>query len=500
MRESGILFHLTSLDSPYGIGTIGEKAYEFIQFLKKSGVNIWQILPIGHTSYGDSPYQTFSAFAGNPYLIDLDILVSKGYLLKEDIEKYLNINQTKVDYEFLYNTRYILFEKAYNNFLKGISSEDISSEYLSFKDNNSFWLDDYALFMALKYKHNGLPWNMWQEEYKKHNLNALKDFQENNEKEVDFWKFLQYEFYTQWQNLKKYASDNNIKIIGDVPIYVAYDSVDVWAHSEDFLMKDDLTLDVVAGVPPDYFSETGQLWGNPIYDYVKMEKDEFSWWIQRIKSSLELFDYVRIDHFRGFEAYYAIPNGEKTAKNGKWYKGPGMKLFNKVKEKLGEVNIIAEDLGLLTEEVYKLLEDSGFPGMKILQFAFDPYNDNPYLPHNSIKNCIYYTGTHDNMTLREWVKSLNGNLKDYVYDYCKVNSEMVNSEEELCDTLIRIALGTSAEKVIIPLTDYLMLGKEGRMNIPSTSYGNWTYRLNRELDETLAHRIYKLNKLYKRTI
>lgn len=509
MRESGILLHITSLDSPYGIGTIGQKAYEFIDFLKKSGVNLWQILPIGHTSYGDSPYQTFSAFAGNPYLIDLDILVSKGYLLEEDVICYKDINQEKVNYEFLYNTRYKLFEKAYENFLKCYLNH--KTKYLSFKEQNKFWLDDYALFMALKYANNGMPWYKWGEDYKKHNHDKLVLFKQSNEKKVDFWKYIQFEFYEEWEVLKNYAKKNNVKIIGDVPIYVAYDSVDIWAHPEEFLVKEDLTLDVVAGVPPDYFSETGQLWGNPLYNYESMEKNGFSWWIQRIKSSLELFDYVRIDHFRGFEAYYAIPNGEKTAKNGKWIKGPGMKLFSKVKEELGEVNIIAEDLGLLTEEVYKLLDDCGFPGMKILQFAFDPYNDNPYLPHNVIENCIYYTGTHDNMTLMEWIKSLEGETKKYVYEYCDVNPSNEKAEEMLLKTLIRIALGTSASKVIIPLTDYLMLGKEGRMNTPSTSYGNWTYRLNGALDkqtvskETIDSKktivsleIKHLNKLYKR--
>ncbi len=495
MRESGILLHITSLDSPYGIGTVGQKAYEFVDFLKKSGIYIWQILPIGHTSYGDSPYQTFSAFAGNPYLIDLDILVSKGYILEEDILEYKNINQDKVDYEFLYNTRYILFEKAFANFSKKNEKNQLFND---FKEENDFWLDDYALFMALKYKYNGLPWYEWEEEYKKHDYTFLEAFRQSHKKNVEFWKFIQFEFYNEWHELKKYANANCVKIVGDVPIYVAHDSVDVWAHSENFLVKDDLSLDVVAGVPPDYFSETGQLWGNPIYNYNIMEKNDFCWWIQRIESSLELFDYVRIDHFRGFEAYYVIPSYEKTALNGKWIKGPGMKLFNKVYEKLGKVNIIAEDLGLLTAEVHKLLEDSGFPGMKILQFAFDPHNDNLYLPHNSIKNCVYYTGTHDNMTLMEWIKSLQGEEKEYVYAYCDVSPNENNSEEELCNRLIRIALSTSADKVIIPLTDYLMLGKEGRMNTPSTSYGNWTYRLNRNLDNTLSEKIYQLNKLYKR--
>lgn len=493
MRKSGILLHITSLDSPYGVGTIGKNAYEFIDFLNKANVKCWQILPIGHTSFGDSPYQTFSAFAGNPYMIDLDILVSDGLLSKEDVLPS-KVKCEKVDYEKLYNTRFILFEKAFDRFIRIHKSH----EYEKFKEDNKYWLNDYALFMTLKNRYQGAPWFMWDDNYKFRKTEALNDFSLFHEKEIEYWKFIQYEFFKQWRVLKKYAITNNVEIIGDLPIYVAYDSVDVWAEPTNFLIKDDLTLDVVAGVPPDYFSQDGQLWGNPIYNYEKMKEDNYSWWIKRIEKAFELFDCVRIDHFRGFEAYYAIPSSEKTAKNGKWYKGPGIELFNEIRKQLGDKKIIAEDLGLLTKEVYELLDACKFPGMKILQFAFDPYNDNPYLPHNAIKNSIYYTGTHDNMTLKEWIDSLEGAQKDYVFEYCNVDKNEKDANDKLIDVLIRIALATSSDTCIIPLTDYLKLDSKGRMNVPSKAYGNWTYRITSPLTEKLASYINKLNKTYKR--
>ena len=493
MRKSGILLHITSLDSPYGIGTIGKSAFDFIDFLNRSKVKCWQILPIGHTSFGDSPYQTFSAFAGNPYMIDLDALVTEGLLTTEEVLPF-KVNVGKVDYENLYNTRFSLFSKAFTRFFKIHKNK----EYEDFKDKNSYWLDDYALFMTLKNKYHGAPWFMWDDEYKFRNEQALTEFSLFHNEKIEYWKFIQYEFFKQWDKLKKYASKNDIEIIGDLPIYVAYDSVDFWAEPTNFLVKDDLTLDVVAGVPPDYFSQDGQLWGNPIYDYKKMEKDNYTWWIRRIDKAFSLFDYVRIDHFRGFEAYYAIDAKAKNARDGRWHKGPGIALFEEIRRQLGDKKIIAEDLGLLTKEVYELLEATGFPGMKILQFAFDPYNDNPYLPHNTIKNSIYYTGTHDNMTLREWIESLEGLQKDYVYEYCNVNKNEKDADDKLLDALIRIALGTSSDMCIIPLTDYLKLGSKGRMNTPSKAYGNWTFRVTEPLTEELSEYIYKLNKIYKR--
>lgn len=496
MRQSGILLHITSLDSPYGIGTIGKKAYEFIDFLRDSNQKYWQILPIGHTSFGDSPYQTFSAFAGNPYFIDLDILIEEKLLKEDEVSDIKFVNQEKVDYAFLYHTRYDLFQKAYDRFDKFHSK----LEFNTFINDNKDWLDDYALFMSLKTSFKGMPWYMWDEGYKFRKQDYINNYIICHEKQIDYWKFIQFEFFKQWKKLKLYALNNKIEIIGDIPIYVAYDSADVWSNPHNFLVDDDLVLDVVSGVPPDYFSETGQLWGNPIYNYELMKKDGFSWWIRRVEKAFELFDYVRIDHFRGFESYYAIKSGETTAINGKWYKGPGYDLFKCIKEKLGDKKIIAEDLGFLTEEVYDLLKETGFPGMKILQFAFDPYNDNPYLPHNSIPNCVYYTGTHDNMTLYEFVQTLEGKQKDYVYNYCNVKFDEDNNIDKVCDTLIRIALSTNSNMVIIPLTDYLHVDKRGRMNTPSLSYGNWTYRINRRLEKENINYIKELTSIYKRNL
>lgn len=496
MRKSGILLHITSLDSPYGIGTLGKSSFDFIDFLKKSGLKYWQILPCGHTSYGDSPYQTFSAFALNPYLLDLDILISKGYLLKEDVVIFENKHNDKVDYGFLYETRYPLFKKAYNNFLENCKKDiNLQNEYKKFVNDNYFWLDDYSLFMAIKSYFKGNPWYLWPDDYKKRDKNVIKEFKENNQEIIEFYYFIQFELFNEWQSLKEYATLKEIEIIGDIPIYVAYDSADIWSTPNNFLTDENLNLDVVSGVPPDYFSIDGQLWGNPIYNYEEMKKNNYSWWKMRIEKAFELYDYVRIDHFRGFASFYAIKATETTAKNGKWYKGPGYKLFEEIKNK----KIIAEDLGLLTDDVYELLEKCQFPGMKILQFAFDPNNDNPYLPHNSINNSIYYTGTHDNMTLKEWVLSLTGDEKKYVYDYCYMNNYHYNNfEDELCDRLIRIALSTSSKIVIIPLTDYLKLDGKARMNVPSKKEGNWTYRLNTKLDDELSKYIYNLNKIYKR--
>lgn len=487
MRKSGILFPITSLPSPYGIGTMGKVAYKFIDFLNMAKQSYWQVLPLGPTSFGDSPYQTFSAFAGNPYLIDLQMLVDDGYLEIEEIDKYYHL-PLSIDYGYLYEWRFDVLHKAYIRFLK-------DEEYFKFvSQNDALWLNNYALFMALKKCHNDCSWQEWKQEYKYYNPEILQKFYLKNQDEVDFWKFIQYIFFKQWKKLKEYANQSNVEIIGDVPIYVALDSADVWANPNYFQLDENLKPTRVAGCPPDDFAKTGQLWGNPLYNYPLMEKEGFSWWINRMKSAFCLFDVVRIDHFRGFEAYYSIPAEDETAEYGKWVKGPGMKLFKKLKEELGELRIIAEDLGFLTEKVHALLKKTGFPGMKILEFAFDPKSDSAYLPHNHIKHCVVYTGTHDNMPIRAWFNTLNDVEKHFVREYL-----MITSDDKVCDQMVRCALESVADLVIIPIQDYLGLGIETRINTPSTKENNWTYRLDESyLSNELALYIAFLTKLYRR--
>lgn len=488
MRKSGILLPITSLPSPYGIGTMGKCAYQFIDFLHQAKQSYWQVLPLGPTSFGDSPYQTFSAFAGNPYLIDLDMLVEEGYLMNEEISTYAQL-PLSIDYGYLYAWRFDVLYKAYRRFVKHDAYHQFVNQY------DTLWLNDYALFMALKKVQHDSSWQDWKQEYKVYNLENLNEFYLENQDEVEFWKFIQYMFFKQWQKLKQYANQQNVEIIGDVPIYVALDSADVWANSKYFQLDENLKPSRVAGCPPDAFSKTGQLWGNPLYDYRYMEKDGFSWWIKRMKSAFELFDVVRIDHFRGFEAYYSIPAADKTAENGKWIKGPGMKLFNKLKEELGELRIIAEDLGFLTEKVYALLKKTGFPGMKVLEFAFDPKGDSAYLPHNHMKHCVVYTGTHDNMPIRAWFHTLNDIEKHYVREYL-----MLTSDDKICDQMVRCALESVADLAIIPIQDYLGLGLDSRINTPSTKENNWTYRIDaRYLSNELAVYIAFLTDLYRRT-
>lgn len=489
MRRSGILMHISSLPSKYGIGTLGKEAYNFVDFLNKAGQTYWQVLPIGQTSYGDSPYQTFSCYAGNPYFIDLDLLKEDGLLTSEEL-KSSDIEVRNVDYGWVYNSRYSLLRRAFSRF-------NIDENYKHFLSINNWWLNDYSLFMSIKNKQESKCWSEWDEVYKKRDIVAINRFMAENVTEIEFWCFVQYEFFKQWNNLKEYANKKNVKIIGDMPIYVAYDSCDVWSDPKSWLLDEDLLPRMVAGVPPDYFSETGQLWGNPIYDYKKMKEDGYSFWIKRIEEAFKLFDVVRIDHFRGFEAYFGIPYGDKDAKGGKWYKGPNIELFKAIESKLGKKEIIAEDLGLLTEEVYKMLDLTGYPGMRILQFAFNPYDDNNYLPHNYKNNCICYTGTHDNMTCLEWVESLKGEEKQFVYNYANVQNE--DSSKDIVFKLIRLLFASCSDTVIIPINDYLGLGIEGRMNVPSVLGGNWSWRIDKDaLTKELSDKIYLLTKTYRR--
>ncbi|MDD4076759.1 MAG: 4-alpha-glucanotransferase [Bacilli bacterium] len=490
MRASGILLHVSSLPGGYGIGTLGKEAYRFVDFLSKANQKYWQVLPLGPTSFGDSPYQTFSAFAGNPYFIDLDLLVEDDLLTTDDCRILMTKPIDKVDYAHQYRYRILMLKKAYNQFVHNTQL----SEFYDFKLKHSDWLEDYALFMAIKYQKPEADWSKWKPEYKNRNKRALALFANSHHQEIDFWKFVQYKFFMQWLRLKEYANAHNVQIIGDMPIYVSYDSADVWARPEYWQLDEGLKPTVVAGVPPDFYAKTGQLWGNPIYDYDLMEQDGFSWWIKRMKSGFEIFDVIRIDHFRGFEAYYAVPTPAKDATNGQWIKGPGYKLFSHLKAVLGNGKIIAEDLGFLTPSVYELLAACGYPGMKILQFGFDHREDSEYAPHNYSYNSVAYPGTHDNSTLKGWLKNLNKEDYRYFCDYMQVKNR-----RKAVDRAIIECFKSPCWLSIIPIQDYLRLDDRARFNIPSTLGGNWVWRLKPGiLTEKLAARIRRLTRLYRR--
>ncbi len=488
MRKSGILMHISSLPSDYGIGTMGKEAYRFIDFLKNSNQKYWQVLPVNPTSYGDSPYQSPSAFAGNPYFIDPDILIEKGLLKKHEVDNYFfGADERCVNYELLFQNRYPMLRTAYSRFEK-------NEDFYSFCNENSLWLDEFALFMSMKEENHYRSWIYWEEAYKNHDVDTINEAKKRLSHTIDFYKFLQYEFFLEWSDMKKYANDNGIEIIGDMPIYVALDSAEVWSMPHLFQMNEEHMPINVAGCPPDFFSEKGQFWGNPLYRWDVMERENYNWWIERIKLSQKLFDKMRIDHFRGFESYYSIDFEKADATVGVWEKGPGMKLFNKVKECLGEVNIIAEDLGFLTEEVHDLLRESGYPGMKILQFAFDPHGDSAYLLHNHIPKSVLYTGTHDNDTTRGWYESLKDEEKQFVNDYLRIKDK-----SEVSNALICTALSSVCEMAIIPIQDYLDLGGEARMNIPSTLGGNWQFRIKKDdINKKLEEKIAKMTKTYRR--
>ncbi len=491
-RGSGILMHIASLPGKYGIGTFGKSAYEFCDFLEKSGQKYWQILPLGQTSYGDSPYQAFSAFAGNPYFIDLDILQEKGLLSKEDYENVnFGENPEVIDYGLMFTEKMKVLRKAYSNFkIEGNES------FKSFELEEEKWLDDYSLFMALKYNFNFISWSFWDEKIKKHDEECLDKYRNELEDDINYWKFIQYEFFGQWKKLKKYANEKNIKIIGDIPIYLANDSADVWSNPKVFLLNEE-TFDPikVSGCPPDAFSDTGQLWGNPIYDWDYLEDNDYEWWINRIDASLKLYDVLRIDHFRGFEAYWAVPYGEKTAENGEWVKGPGIKLFNAIKDKLGEIDIIAEDLGYLTQETLDFKKETGFPGMKIIQFAFGSDSRNPYLPHNYEMNCVAYTGTHDNDTVRGWLE-VSGSEEEVERAVEYFN---LTKEEGYNWGIIRGIWSSVARTSIGVMQDFLNLGNEARINKPSTLASNWSWRAKDDVfTNDLAKKIYRLTKIYGR--
>ena len=494
MRKSGILLPISSLPSKYGIGAFSKEAYEFVDFLKAAGQKLWQILPLGPTSYGDSPYQSFSTFAGNPYFIDLEALVSEGLLTGQDCEEKDWVSHPEyVDYEKIYNSRFEVlskaFDKAFGEF--GYASKP---EYVAFVKENAFWLEDYALFMAIKDANEGKSFTLWADDLRLRKESTMEECKAKYAKEMELYKFQQYLFQTQWKKLKAYANENGIEIVGDIPIYVSADSADVWANPKLFQLTEDGLPKSVAGCPPDAFSATGQLWGNPIYDWDYHKETDYKWWMQRIAFCYELYDVLRIDHFRGFDEFWSIPYGDPTAVNGKWVKGPGYDLFATMKKVLGDKAVIAEDLGFMTDTVIELVEKTGFPGMKVLQFAFDSREESDYLPHNYVRNSVVYTGTHDNDTTLSWYAQLPSDDKALADEYLQITDD-----KDLVWKFIRSALGSVADTAIIPMQDYLGLGGEARINTPSTLGINWKWRMKAgATTDELAARIKKETVLFGR--
>ena len=490
MRTSGVLMPISSLPSPYGIGTMGKQAKKFVDFLDKAGQKYWQILPICPTSYGDSPYQSFSSFAGNPYFIDLEYLCKDKLLTKKECGSFdWGGSEKYIDYGIMYISRYKLLKKAYARFVK-----NIPDDYEQFCKTEAEWLDEYALFMALKDANDGVAWFEWDEDLKKRKPEAIDAAKKEYADDIKFYKMLQYLFFKQWRQLKAYANSKNIEIIGDVPIYVAGDSADVWANPKQFYLDEDLNPIEVAGCPPDAFSADGQLWGNPLFRWDVMKKDGYTWWTKRISAMADLYDIIRIDHFRGFDSYYAIPAEDDTAKNGEWKEGPGMDLFKVLEKKLGKLPIIVEDLGFLTPSVIKLLKDSGFPGMKVVQFAFDSREDSDYLPHNYPKNCVVYTGTHDNDTVMGWMKTAPKSAVKFAKEYLNLTKE-----EGYNWGMMRAAWSSVADMAIVPMQDILGLGSEARINTPSTIGENWKWRATADqIDNSIAKKLRKCMKMYAR--
>ena len=491
-RTSGILLHPTSLPGRFGIGDLGEAAYRFVDFLADSRQQLWQIMPLGPTSYGDSPYQALSAFAGNPLLINLERLVEEHCLAPWDFDGAPVFSEDVVDYGPVINFKQGLLRLSYENF-KNNASPTQKAALAAFKKQQQSWLQDYALFVALKDQHGGASWNSWEAEIATRQPAALAHWRDELHDLVGYHEYTQFIFHQQWSNLKAYANQRGMRIVGDIPIFVAYDSADTWAHQELFYCDAQGKPTQVAGVPPDYFSATGQLWGNPLYRWEAMAKDGYAWWVARFKALLQLVDMVRLDHFRGFEAYWAVPAGEETAINGKWVKGPGRELFRAIEKALGAIPIIAEDLGLITPEVEALREELGYPGMKVLQFAFGGEADHAYLPHNYGRNCVVYTGTHDNDTTLGWMNTASEQERMNVGSYTGGRGEEVNWE------LIRLALMSVANTAIFPLQDVLGIGSEGRMNTPGRASGNWGWRYKQELLSTATReRLKTLTEIYGR--
>ena len=498
MRESGILMPVSSLPGPYGIGCFGAEALKFVDFLAAAGQHIWQLLPLSPTGYGDSPYQSCSAFAGNPYFIDLDALKADGLLTAAQLKaEPWGTDPLSVDYGTLYTSRYKVLRAAYAAWREKYAgrfgcAHYYPDDYYAFTLTNESWLNDYALYMALKTANGMKSWAEWPREYRLRDAGALAEFAAGQEEEIGFWKFLQYEFAVQWKKVKDYANEKGIKILGDIPIYVSADSVDAWVGGELFELDAQGGFARVAGCPPDYFSADGQLWGNPLYNWQYHKQTGYAWWVRRVRHALGIYDLLRIDHFRGFDTYWAIPAGSPTARTGKWENGPGMDLFRALEAALGKLPIIAEDLGDLVPSVRKLLADSTFPGMKVLQFAFGG-GDNEYLPHNHVKNSVVYPGTHDNTTLTDWwVNAAPAKEKANAAAYlhltpCKPTAKEVAAvrTDAARIALLRAALGSVADRAIIPMADWLGLGAEAHLNTPGKLGGNWAWRAAEGFDTAL---------------
>ena len=492
-RQSGVLMHISSLPGKYGIGSFGQSAYDFVDFLVRTKQRYWQILPLGTTSYGDSPYQSFSAFAGNTYFIDFDILIEEGLLNESDVKGAdFGDNPRKVDYAKIFDARRPIMEKAVARFLKA----DDLSDYESFVEQNAAWLEVFAEYMAIKEHFDNLAWTEWPDEaIRRREAASLASYREKLADKLTYHRVTQYLFFKQWLRLKAYANEHHIEIVGDMPIYVAADSADVWAQPHFFKTDAVGKPTCVAGCPPDEFSETGQLWGNPIYDWEAMDKDGYAWWIERLRESFKIYDIVRIDHFRGFESYWEVPAGSETSASGKWVKGPDYKLFAAVKEALGDLNIIAEDLGFMTDEVIELRERTGFPGMKILQFAFNPDDESIDSPHLAPNNSVMYTGTHDNNTVLGWYKDeIDDATRQYMAQYTNRKEY-----ETVPHAMLRTIFASVSFMAIATMQDLLELDSAARMNYPSTIGGNWTWRMTaEELNPIVEGELYSLTKTYRR--
>lgn len=491
-RSSGIILHPTSLPGSYGIGDIGPEAFQWIDFLAETGCALWQVLPLGPTGYGDSPYQCFSAFAGNPYLISPDLLIKDGLLYPDDLSDHPSFPENRVDYGVVIPWKLSLLDRSYDRFLHA-SSAELKAKYEHFKADQMNWLDDFALFMALKETHAGAPWPTWESPLRDRQAQAIAETRQKLASLIERQKYRQFLFFQQWGSLREYARKKGIQIIGDIPIFVAHDSADVWAHPELFFLDSAGKPTVVAGVPPDYFSATGQLWGNPLYRWKIHRTTGYAWWLDRIQAVLSLVDFIRLDHFRGFAGYWEVPGNATTAIKGKWKKGPGAHFFSVVKKALGNLPILAEDLGVITPDVEAIRDGFGLPGMKILQFAFDAGPENKFLPHNYLPNCVAYTGTHDNDTVLGWYQRVPEAEKDYYRRYTDRDGSQVSWD------LIRGVWSSVAMFAIAPLQDFMELDNAARMNYPGNPSGNWTWRfVKNDVDENLSLRILDLNKVYGR--
>lgn len=528
-RNAGILMAISSLPSPYGIGTLGKEAYEFVDFVRDSNHKYWQVLPVGPTTYGDSPYQPYSAFAGNPYFVDLDMLIEDGLLLKSEIlaidwgDGVVPVNVSEegivnntyqvnydgslgddryVSYEKMYNGRFSILRKAYERFkvqcLKAKSELDkglpIYKKFDNFIRDNEDWLKDYSLFMSLKSYFDQKTWGEWDDDIKYRHKEALERYEIELSDDIGYWNFIQYEFYKQWKQLKDYANSNGIEIIGDIPIYMGYDSVDVWANQEEFQLDDNLTPVKVAGVPPDAFSDKGQKWGNPLYDWDKMEADGFLWWRKRMANSARLYDVIRIDHFLGIIKYYTIPYDMPDATQGTYEQGPGQKLLDAINESIGDKNIIAEDLGVSIPEVEQILEYNNYPGMKVLEFAFGGDRKNPHLPYNYSRNCVCYGGTHDNETILGFFNERNDYELGFAYDYLDTRDK-----NRMVDMVFRAAYSSVAVLTVFAVQDILKLDNSARMNFPSSLGDNWKWRMRKgQLDSTHLNAMRYLASVFDR--